>query len=104
MAKTKTDTKPVVKKAAPAKQEGSKRILSQQSLVTDFIKATGTKGTDAVEIAIHLSTKVDGFAFAKEMKQSDRAKALKKVRVLARKATGGASQSRDGRSAIYVIG
>ena len=35
--------------------------------------------------------------------KADRAKALKKVRVLARKATGGASQARDGRSAIYVI-
>ena len=39
----------------------------------------------------------------RDKQKADRQKALKKVRVLARKATGGASQSRDGRSAIYVI-
>lgn len=75
--------------------EGPKK--SQQTLVNEFISAQGSKGATAQQIAEHIQV------LQPDMEQSDRAKALKKVRVLARKATGGASQSRDGRSAIYVI-
>ena len=91
-------------KATETKKE-TPRTVSLQSRVSEFIKAKGTKGTDAVSIAAHLGlidtkVKVDDMDATQK---GDRAKALKKVRVLARKATGGASQSRDGRSAIYVI-
>ena len=91
-------------KATETKKE-TPRTVSLQSRVSEFIKAKGTKGTDAVAIAAHLGLvdtkiKVDDMD---DKQKGDRAKALKKVRVLARKATGGASQSRDGRSAIYVI-
>ena len=97
--KTKADTK-----ATETKKE-TPRTVSLQSRVETFIKAAGNKGTDAVSIAAHLNL-VDTKVKVDEMddkQKADRQKALKKVRVLARKATGGASQSRDGRSAIYVI-
>ena len=75
--------------------EGPKK--STQTQVNEFIKAQGSNGATALNIAEHLNL-VDG-----DMDKDTRAKALKKVRVLARKACGGASQSRDGRSAIYMI-
>tara|TARA_B100000424_G_C22899536_1_gene478430 strand:- start:336 stop:644 length:309 start_codon:yes stop_codon:yes gene_type:complete len=99
MATTKKATK-----ATETKKE-TPRTVSLQSRVTTFIKAKGEKGTDAVAIAAHLEL-IDSKQKLDDMdanQKADRAKALKKVRVLARKATGGASQSRDGRSAIYVI-
>jgi len=70
---------------------------STQSQVNEFIKAQGSNGATALNIAEHLK-----FVDDKQDKET-RAKALKRVRVLARKACGGASQSRDGRSAIYMI-
>ena len=76
------------------KQETKK---STQTQVNEFIKAQGSEGTTAVGIATHLNLVND------DMDKITRAKALKKVRVLARKACGGASQSRDGRSAIYAM-
>jgi len=70
---------------------------STQTQTTEFIKAQGSNGATALNIAEHLKLVND------DMDKDTRAKALKKVRVLARKACGGASQSRDGRSAIYMI-
>lgn len=75
--------------------EGPKK--STQTMVTEFIKAQGSTGTSALNIAEHLNLVDDN------QDKDTRAKALKKVRVLARKAVGGASQTRDGRSAIYMI-
>jgi len=97
-------TKKADTKATETKKE-TPRTVSLQSKVATFIKAAGSKGTDAVAIAGHLGL-IDTKVKPDDMdatQKGDRAKALKKVRVLARKATGGASQSRDGRSAIYVI-
>jgi len=70
---------------------------STQTQVNEFIKAQGSNGATALNIAEHLNLVND------DQDKDTRAKALKKVRVLARKACGGASQSRDGRSAIYMI-
>jgi len=70
---------------------------STQTQATEFIKAQGSNGATALNIAEHLNLVND------DMDKTDRAKALKRVRVLARKACGGASQTRDGRSAIYMI-
>ena len=75
--------------------EGPKK--STQAQVTEFIKAQGSKGATAVDVAQHLNL------VTADQDKDTRAKALKKVRVLARKAVGGASQTRDGRSAIYMI-
>ncbi len=75
--------------------EGPKK--STQTLVEEFIKAQKSNGATAEMIASHL-----GY-LKEDMDKTDRAKALKKVRVLARKAVGGASQTRDGRSAIYTL-
>ena len=68
---------------------------STQTQATEFIKAQGSNGATALNIAEHLNLVND------DMDKTDRAKALKRVRVLARKAC--ASQTRDGRSAIYMI-
>lgn len=76
------------------KQETKK---STQKQVNEFIKAQGSEGTTALGIATHLKLVND------DMDKETKAKALKKVRVLARKATGGAAQSRDGRAAIYSM-
>ena len=75
--------------------EGPKK--STQTMVTEFVKAQGSNGATALSIAQHLNLVND------KQDKDTRAKALKKVRVLARKAVGGASQSRDGRSAIYSL-
>lgn len=75
--------------------EGPKK--STQTMVTEFVKAQGSKGATALSIAQHLNLVDD------KQDKDTRAKALKKVRVLARKAVGGASQTRDGRSAIYSL-
>ena len=75
--------------------EGPKK--STQTQVTEFIKAQGTKGATALDVAQHLNL------VNEDQDKDTRAKALKRVRVLARKACGGASQARDGRSAIYMI-
>jgi len=75
--------------------EGPKK--STQTLVTEFVKAQGSQGATALSIAQHLNL------ITEEQDKPTRAKALKKVRVLARKAVGGASQTRDGRSAIYSL-
>lgn len=95
---TKTQANKATKATPATKKEATKRTPSLQSQVVEFVKAAGTKGTNAEGIASHLNL------IQKDMDKSDRAKALKKVRVLARKAVGGASQTRNGRSAIYVIG
>lgn len=75
--------------------EGPKK--STQTMVTEFVKAQGSNGATALSIAQHLNLVND------EQDKDTRAKALKRVRVLARKAVGGASQARDGRSAIYSL-
>ena len=102
---TKTNAKKADTKSE-SKASSTPRKASLQSQVTEFIKAAGTKGTDAVAIAGHLNL-IDPSKKLEDMDKhakTDRAKQLKKVRVLARKAVGGASQTRDGKSAIYVIG
>ena len=104
MANSKQATKATAKESTKA--TGTTRTPSLQSQVTEFIKASGKKGTDAVQIAGHLNLidpKVKLDDMDKDQKDH-RAKQLKKVRVLARKAVGGASQTRDGKSAIYVVG
>ena len=70
---------------------------STQTQVNEFVKAQGSNGATALNIAEHLKLVND------DMDKDTRAKALKRVRGLARKACGGASQARDGRSAIYMI-
>ena len=64
--------------------EGPKK--STQTMVTEFVKAQGSNGATALSIAQHLNLVND------KQDKDTRAKALKKVRVLARKAVGGASQ------------
>jgi hypothetical protein len=89
---TKTNTKPAAKQAA---KSTPKQSMSSQAKT--FIEGSGEAGVTAVQIAQHLNLIND------EMEKADRTAALKKVRVLARKAMGGPSQSRDGRSAVYTI-
>ena len=72
-----------------------KQSLASQTL--DFITGSA-EGVTAIQIATHLNLITD------KMEKMDRASALKKVRVLARKAVGGPASSRDGRSAIYKVG
>ena len=91
MANT-TTTKPAAKSAAKSTPK-----QSMASQARTFIEGSGDTGVTAVQIAQHLNLISD------KMEKADRSSALKKVRVLARKAIGGPSQSRDGRSAVYTI-
>jgi len=92
-----TNTKSTPKAASKTSTKKSTPQPSMVSKVRSFVEASGTKGVTALQIAGHLNLVND------KMEKTDRSKALKKVRVLARKVVGGASQTRDGRSAIYTI-
>ena len=82
--------------ANTAKSTKTTKAAPKQSLAS---QTTGSaEGVTAVQIAQHLNLIND------KMEKADRASALKKVRVLARKAVGGPASSRDGRSAIYKVG
>jgi hypothetical protein len=86
--------------ATTAKSTKTTKAAPKQSLASQTLTyITGSaEGVTAVQIAQHLNLIND------KMEKADRASALKKVRVLARKAVGGPASSRDGRSAIYKVG
>ena len=91
MANAKSETK-----ATPAK--GGNKAQSTTMQVKGLIESAGAEGVTALDIATSLGMVND------KTEKIDRAAALKKVRVLARKVSGGRAVTRDGRSAIYKMG
>lgn len=94
MAKTKkAGTKDAADSKSTTKQASDDTQIAK---ARELIKAAGKTGISAEDLGLKL-----GFV-KKNMEASDRTTALKKVRVLARKAAGGAAVKRDGRNAVYI--
>jgi len=91
MAQAKTETK-----STPVK--GGSQAQSTTMQVKNLIASAGEKGITALELAQQIGLVTE------KTEKPDRAAALKKVRVLARKVSGGRAVTRDGRSAIYKMG
>ena len=92
-AKASKAAKPKKASKAAAKSSDDTQIAAAR----DHIKAAGKEGISAEVLGRKLGL------IKKSQDASQRSSALKKVRVLARKATGGATPKRDGRTAIYVM-
>ncbi len=93
MAKTKkAGTKEAAGKSTSKQSSEDTQIAKARAL----IKGAGKTGISAEDLGLQLGL------VKKNMDASDRTTALKKVRVLARKAAGGAAVKRDGRNAVYI--
>jgi hypothetical protein len=95
MANEKTAKADTKKTGSTKKVESNSQSTTMQ--VKGLIEGSGNKGITALALAQQLNLVND------RMEKPDRAAALKKVRVLARKVTGGKAMTRAGRSAIYRI-
>jgi len=94
MTKTKKAGTNLVAKGGNTSKQSSED--TQIAKTRAFIKAAGKTGISAEDLGFQLGL------VKKSMDASDRTTALKKVRVLARKAGGGAAVKRDGRKAVYI--
>ena len=82
---------------ATKKDSTSKAAPSAISQVKSLIENAGSKGISALELGTGI-----GYV-SNDMEANDRAAALKRVRVLARKAIGGKAPEYDGRTAVYKL-
>jgi hypothetical protein len=88
--KAKQETKAVTKEKQTAQP-------SATSQVKTLIEDSGDIGMSALQLAQGIGS------ITEKMEKHDRTAALKKVRVLARKAIGGKAPVYDGRTAIYKL-
>lgn len=90
-------TKAKTTKAKATKAETTKAEATQIAKAKEIIQASSPEGISAEVLGRKLGL------IKKDMSSADRSVQLKKVRVLARKATDGAAKKRDGRTAVYVL-
>ena len=70
--------------------------ISLKQRVKDFLVSKGSEGATVIEVATALNM-ID-----KETDKVERFKVTKKLRVLCRNTTGGASPVRNGQNAVYI--
>ena len=92
---TKEDSKDAAQDTAKAEKKAKQE--SQVAKARAIITKAGGKGITADDLAKRLGL------LKEDMEDGDRSVALKKTRVLARKATDGATPKKEGRQVHYVI-
>jgi hypothetical protein len=93
----KTPKAPKEPKAPKAPKEPKAPRDTNTGKVREIIVAAGAEGITAAAIAEQMGL-ITG-----ETSSEDRTAALKKVRIMARKVTGGSSTQQEGKSAVYVM-